>query len=324
MSDYDVVFLSHGDWANIGSHLAESLRRVGVKAKSWANWHMRMDMPIKSSIYEKFDEVVKDVRETQTVFLMHGYIFPGRELPLRRSQLICAFHGGPPLLQMNKNGGVNQDFFGRYSRRDLFPVHFIQMPKLFDLCYFLERVHLLSPPVDLARLTPRYYDGKRKAVLGHFPRNTGTGLITKGHEKVVKVFYRLRKRFPNQMVNTSFVDWTPHIDRVNKCDIYVEKLSTVCPEWGMSSLEAAALGKIVVTQFDNRKTYEKYYGPSPILSANTDEELEKVIRHLGTLDPNEIVDIQKRTRAWVEKYHSFEAVGSRLKNILIKEGAKIG
>ena len=324
MSDCEVVFLSHGDWANIGSHLAESLRRVGVKAKSWANWHLRMNMPIKSSIYQTWEKVQEDVEKAKVVWLMHGYIFGSRALSIRKDQIVCAFHGGPPLLLMKKGGGVDQGFFGRYLRRDLHPVHFIQMPKLFDDCYFLEKAHLLSPPVDIERLEPRYFNGNKKAVLGHFPRNTGTGLKSKGHDKVVKVIATVKKQYPVHFIDTKFIDWIPHTERMKKCDIYIEKLSEVCPEWGMSALEAAALGKIVLTQFTHKETYEKYYGSSPIIDFYNEKELIEVLRSLATWSPERITEHQKKTRAWAEKYHSFEVVGQRLKKILIEEGAKLG
>jgi len=316
----DVVFLSKGDWANVGSHLAESLRRVGVSAKSWANWHLRIDYPIKSSIYTEWEEVEKDVTEAKVVWVMHGQVFGLRKSYIRKDHLVCAFHGGPPLLQMQEGGGVDQGFFGRYTRRDLHPVHFIQHPKLFDDCYFLEKRHLLSPPVDIERLKPNYFNGKGKVVVGHFPRNTGTGLITKGYEKVLEV---LNKKILPYVVNTDFIDWDKHCNRISNCDIYIEKLSIILREWGMSALEAAALGKIVLTQFTHRETYEKYYGKSPIISFFTREELKKVLQELATWDGERIRQKQTETRQWAEKHHSFEAVGKRLKDILVEEGAKL-
>jgi hypothetical protein len=197
------------------------------------------------------------------------------------------------------------------------------MPRLYDQCYFLERRYLLSPPVDLERLQPTYYKGDKRVVLGHFPRNTGTGLITKGHADVLNVFAEVNRRLKFQLVDTEFIDWIKHIERIKQCDIWVEKLSKICPEWGVSALEAAALGKVVITQFVHRDTYEKEYGPSPIITANTKDELKQVLMKLSTMTTDEIRSIQVKTRAWVEKYHSFEAVGKRLKDILVKEGADI-
>lgn len=319
----EVVFLSLGDWANIGSHLAESLRRVGVKAKSWASWHLKMDYPIKSNVYTDWEEVKEDTEKAKVVWLMHGNVFKHRTPYWRRDQIICAWHGGPPLLQMSEERStISQDFFGRYLRRDLHPIHFIQHPRLYDNCYFLERKYLLSPPVDTERLQPTYYN-RSKLVIGHFPRNTGTGLITKGHDKVVNVLSYVNGNF-STCIDTKFIDWDSHIRRIDKCDIYVEKLSVVLREWGMTALEAAALGKIVIGQFDNRETYEKYYGQSPMLTANTETELKEVLYNISTWGRGRILHHQKLTRAWAEKYHSFEAVGRRLKNILIKEGATIG
>lgn len=318
-----VVFLSLGDWANVGSHLAESLRRVGVEAKSWASWHLRMDYPIKSNIYTAWEEVQEDVEKAEVVWLMHGQVFKHRVPYWKKSQIICAYHGGPPLLQMDKEGSsVSQNFFQRFLNRDLHPIHFIQHPKMYDNCYFLEKRYLLSPPVDTERLQPTYHR-RSKLMIGHFPRNTGTGLKTKGHEKVVNVIHSLNGVY-SHCIDTKFIDWKYHIDRVAKCDVYIEKLSVVLREWGMTALEAAALGKIVIGQFDNRETYEKYYGASPIINASTEPELKEVLYDISTWSRDRILDHQKRTRAWVEKYHSFEAIGSRLKNILIKEGATIG
>ncbi len=319
----DVVFLSHGDWANVGSHLAESLRRVGVDAVSWAGWHLKMDMPIKSNIYTKWEETYPDIEEAKVVWMMHGNIFKYRHTPIKSSQLICSFHGGPPLLQVGgKRSTVSQAFFGRFTRRDLHPVHFIQNPRMYDNCYFLEKRYLLGLPVDIDRLIPMYYEGGRKPVVGHFPRNTGTGLITKGYDKVLAALKFYKNTFP-YAVSTDFINWIPHIERVNHCDIYVEKLSEIIREWGMTALEAAGLGKIVIAQFDNRETYEKEYGPSPMLTANTDEELRGVLKQLSTWAGDSIQRKQMETRQFVKKHHSFEAVGKRLKGILIKEGAKI-
>ena len=91
----------------------------------------------------------------------------------------------------------------------------------------------------------------------------------------------------------------------------------------MTALEAAALGKVVIGQFDNRETYEKEYGPSPIITANTEEELVEVLNDLSTWSPDKIRQQQLMTREWVERHHSFESIGERLKGILVKEGAKI-
>ena len=322
----DVVFLSMGDWANVGSHLAESLRRVGVSAKSWAQWHLRMDYPIKSSIYEEgWEQIKEDVEKAKVVWMMHGQVFKQRANYTKEGQMICIYHGGPPLLQMGgeRSTVAKKGFGNRYLARGWNPVHFIQHPRMYDNCDYLEKKYLLSPPVNTERLQPKYYDGENKAALGHFPRNTGTGLKTKGHDKVVNIMEAYSGEFLFY-VDTQFINWNLHIGRVSSCDVYIEKLSVVLREWGMTALEAAALGKIVIGQFDNRETYEKYYGPSPIITANTEQELREVLYDLAAWSPEKIVLHQKKTREWVEKYHSFEVVGQRLKKILIEEGAKLG
>jgi len=84
-------------------------------------------------------------------------------------------------------------------------------------------------------------------------------------------------------------------------------------EWGMTTLEAAALGKIVVTNFLSIDRYKIEYGECPLFVCNTLEQLEKNILYLSKMNKEEILEKKKETRAWVEKFHSYKAVGERLK-----------
>ena len=325
---YDVVFFSHGDWANIGAHLAEALRIVGVSAVSRAAWDLKPDYPIKSKLYEHYKEVVEDLENAKVIFLMHGRPLlqdgvSGIPASIAEGKLVCTFHGGPPLINLPKGGIVEKGFFGRYTRRGLDPVHFIQMPKLYNTCKDLvDRIHLLSPPVDTMRLRTEYFRGGRKVVVGHFPRNTGNSLKTKGYDKVVRVFEQLTYHFEYH-VATEFISWWDHIDRIRGCDIYVEKLSELVQEWGMAALEAAALGKIVITNFAAREVYEKFYGPSPIIEVSDPYGLYDVLLDMESWSSSRIREKQEETRIWAEKYHSFPVVGERLKRILHFEGVAL-
>jgi hypothetical protein len=85
----------------------------------------------------------------------------------------------------------------------------------------------------------------------------------------------------------------------------------------MTALEAAALGKIVVTCFKNRESYEKRYGPCPIHSSNTPNELFGVVKHLIGTPTGELIEKKRWARQWVETQHGLKATGERLKEVLL-------
>ena len=52
--------------------------------------------------------------------------------------------------------------------------------------------------------------------------------------------------------------------------------------------------------------------------ANNAKELEAALCRLILMDEDEFMELRIQTRAWAEKYHSFEAVGNRLKETVYK------
>jgi len=82
--------------------------------------------------------------------------------------------------------------------------------------------------------------------------------------------------------------------------------------WGITALEAAAMGKVVFTQMNNPSLYEKTYGCLPELMCYNDKS--EFIDNLQSLidSPSAIRVMQKLTREWVVKHHSFESTGKKM------------
>ena len=81
-------------------------------------------------------------------------------------------------------------------------------------------------------------------------------------------------------------------------------------------MEAAALGKVVITDFLGKEKYEKEFCKCPFLVANTKEELLEHISYLRSLNGEKIREIQKETRDWVVKNQSYKVIGGRLRDVL--------
>ena len=110
------------------------------------------------------------------------------------------------------------------------------------------------------------------------------------------------------------------MDRIRGCDILIETLALAgSGAWGNTALEAAALGKVVVTNTDHKDVYEKEYGPLPIHVANNAGELEVVLRELINLGKDGVLAEGRKTRDWVVKYHSMKATARKLWNRVYKQ-----
>ena len=120
---------------------------------------------------------------------------------------------------------------------------------------------------------------------------------------------------------TPRVSWKRNLRRMSRCDIYIESLNIDSTsdnqhDWSLTALEAAALGKIVITNFRNQQRYEKEYGECGLLVANSKKELENILLKLIHSSPEQLIELQRKTRKWVETHHSLKAIGLRFKKII--------
>jgi len=115
-----------------------------------------------------------------------------------------------------------------------------------------------------------------------------------------------------------------HLKRIAKSDIYIEHQcyrldGEKYGEFGITALEAAALGKIVITCSSAIKKYNFEYGDCPLFISNCEEEFIDTINNIMKMTDEEISEHQKLTRDWVCKNHSYDALADRLINFYNKD-----
>jgi len=199
-------------------------------------------------------------------------------------------------------------------------VTIIQMPEL--LGHGAKNEVWVSFPVDTEMLRPG--DGlsdNGPLRIGHFPSVASV----KGTDAVLRTIKSLEGDLKDRFVYVGVTDmglnivkWMANLKRLSRCDIYVEACKLHqngrrYGEWGNTVVEAAALGKVVVTNSLSIKRYEREYGKCPLLIANCEDELRGTLGELITADRAWLRDKAKETRKWVVKYHSMEATARRLK-----------
>ena len=307
----DVLMLAKNDWANMGFCLTKALRSVGVDCVILVKNKLRYKYPEQGTVssVRKMQKFAKNAKIIQ--FLHSVYFNLG---PVMNNKRMFVFHGGSVYRQRCKK--YNKIF------NPIVEKCIIQTGDLLNLGSKNE-VWIL-PPVDTENIKPIYNINEEKIIISHYPDHT----LIKGTHVINKVMKSINRDHCNRnrihyIYSPKLVNWKENLKRISNCDIYIEALNLKqgdkkYGEWGVTCLEAAALGKIVITHFLSLKRYEKEYGKCPLMVANNSEQLKNVLKKLISMNKDELLKIKKETREWAERFHSYKAVGKRLKEKVYK------
>lgn len=173
-------------------------------------------------------------------------------------------------------------------------------------------IHYIFIPFDCSPYPFRTSENKRLRII-HSPSNRNM----KGTRFILPVIHDLQKVRDVEFV---LVERTPH-DQVIKlkqtCDIAIEQVGNLGGTgYGRNSLEALAMGIPTITEMT--PDYIAWLPENPFVLANSDSLFDRLI---------ELVDYPELRRAkalagraWVEKYHSYESVHSRLMELYRAHG----
>ena len=301
-----VLLLANTDWAGLGNHLTEGLCRVGVDAKLYCR--TKGTYKHRNNSITKH-QAIKFSKECDIIQYMHS-----EKVDLNinlKGKKIVVFHGG----------GKYRDNPQRICNifNDLVDCSIIQTYDLFGLGAKNEKWVL--PGIDVKLIKPVYNDND-KIVIGHYPSSK----IGKGSEAVERIIKNIQGKVPDFDFKCSYkrVPWEHQLRRMSTVDIYIERMSLQKKTkngwkrtgvWGMTALEAAALGKIVVTNFYGKKFYKKEFGEYALQVADSEKQMTHLLINLLNKSKSELLTLKQQTRKWVEEKHSLEVIGSQLKNI---------
>lgn len=295
------------DWANVGYELYMALKTQNENVNYVVCTKHPFNYPDQEPflVSEKKDIVEQHSWATDIIF-MHSIALTFSEVDYSNKN-IYPFHGGT--IYRTYSNEINK-IFNPIAKKTI-----IQTRDLWDLG--AERKEWLLPCVDTHKLLPTKINNE-KLIIGHHPSSPIKGTV----EYIIPVINKLK----NEGYNFDFkcgngylmnrIDWNKNIEEMSKCDIYIEAVYPPqyrIKEWGVTALEAAALGKVVVTNFASTEIYKKEYGTDcPFIVCNTCEELISNLRYLLNASPSEIRLRKRMHRDWVVKYHSRDAVGKRM------------
>ena len=306
----DVLMIGETDWANTGFRFSRCLRLLGLDVLMIkANYHPFM-YPEQGIVHPQFMGLpsslpsIEELIDSAKVIHFVGSVAL-KDMPIIKGKKYVVQHGGSIYRENHKE--IN-DYFNSFCDAAI-----IQCPDLLGLG--AKNEHLIYYPVDTDFIQPVYERKSEKVIIGHFPSNPSV----KGTEKIEGVIKRLQDsdlKDKFEYRTGGRVSWIKNLKRMSECDIIIETLQPEINgkkygEWGNTALEAAALGRHVLTNTGNKYIYEREYGDSPSIGVvNTENELYDKLK--VTIPTPFYLSYGRNARYWVEKHHSMQSTAKRL------------
>jgi len=299
-----VIFLAARDYANVGWAYMQALKSVGIDVQGFKiashPFGYANEMNVITS--GKHPEVQKLVDSSDIIQIIYSSL--GKmDININLNNNIVIHHGGSAYRKCfaSLNG-----FWNCRAKAAI-----IETPDLLHLGAKNEQY--ITSPIDTDMLSPKFYDGNHPLRIAHY--SSSPFIRTKGTGVIINILNNLKKEFDFDIhTSNKQVSWRDNIERVSKCDIYIDQLSKA-GEYGVSTKEAAALGKIVISSHMGVAEYNKVFGDTKVVVSNTPKDLENNLKWLLSQSPENIRRIQQETRNWIVAKHSYVPIGHRLKKI---------
>jgi len=294
-----VLSVSEADYGNYGHNFSLALQSIGVDSVDF----VRSPHPFKYGSESKLvsiSEMVKGMIDADVVVVHHSH---------------------PHLFELAKNnckGKVVVTHTGtryREGHKEL-EILFGDTVGITDQCEFFPinpNLHYLVSPVEF-ELAGLIKDKPLK--FAHYPSNSEV----KGTAKILEMMAEFKDKC-NFKVGTNTVDHYFQLERMAKCDVYIELFK---PElngrpygcFGVTALEACAMGKIVITNNLHQNVYSKAYGQCPMTIANNEWQFKNIVNSLIEMKVEILRSIQKEAHEIMREYHSYQATGKRILKII--------
>ena len=266
-----VVNICTNDWANFAYDNCRALNSVGIECSSYVNKPHAFDYDQTSTVINHSE--IKNVCSNADII----QIFHSDYNILNHVKYL-----GKPLVVYHTGSGYRSE---PEKLNNIFnPLVEISFTALGELMNHGAKNEIyVVGATDTEKIKPEPTQNK-ELVLAHYPSKKEV----KGTETIVRLMKEIgaTNRFIfNYNENDIKYPYSAQQKKMQNCDIYIELLK---PElsgkkygsWGITALEAAAMGKVVVTQNLSSEIYEKHYGRSPLILIEDESDFIKKINWL--------------------------------------------
>jgi len=294
-----VLNVSQCDYAQYSHNFSKALQSIGVDSIDL----VQSKHPFSYATESKIASISEMVREMQT------------------ADVVVVHHSVPSLFELAKNNCKGQVIVTHTGTRyrenhEALDILFKDTKCLSDQSEFFvinPKLHYVVSPVEF-ELAGLYKEGKLK--IGHYPSNEEV----KGTAKVLEMLTDFKDKF-QLLYSPNKVDHYFQLERMAKCDVYIELFK---PElngrpygcFGVTALEACAMGKIVITNNLYPKVYTDAYGSCPLTFANNEWQFKNIVNSLINMKPEMIRSVQKESFEIMRETHSYKATGNRILKLI--------
>lgn len=302
-----ILVLSNHDYANFGHDTANALRAAGANCDDFTLHPHRFGYPSQSTVMRE-PEIQRRIPKYDVVMIMHSDPYVLKIVLESNPKRIIVWHTGSRYRQETEK--MNNLF------NPVVDVSFIALGEFSGLGAKNE-VYSVGA-IDVHRIKPLKEEVSNPVQVYHLPSNPKV----KGTDKILEMVDEIDRDFDFYYM-TDEIPYQEQLENMQKSDVYIELYAPKqngkpYGSWGITALEAAAMGKAVITQQYSVDVYERTYGcPPGLILAHTEEEFKQKLSSLID-SPSLIKKRQEMARKWVCEFHSFEATGKNiLKNICI-------
>lgn len=145
----------------------------------------------------------------------------------------------------------------------------------------------------------------------HYPSNPNV----KGSKKINELMSQIHAPNASYSYSGDLVPYHVQLERMSECDVYIEmftdKDGNGMPygNFGITALEAAALGKLVITCCKGVYHYLQAYGKPFFYIADDEKMFKQLIETISSASPEKIIELQAQKRELLVRYHSYRATG---------------
>lgn len=294
-----IINITHDDYANFQHENANALRSIGVNCLDFKLVPHAFNYESESRVVSQ-SEMIEEIKYADVIQIFHS------DLTVLELVKLCDYKNKKLIVY---HTGSRYRSRPEYFNKIFNPIIYASFT---DQCEFMslgaKNLKYVATAIDCSKIKHFGHQIKEPYIIGHFPSNAEV----KGTEKIKEMLSQVS--WHEQLFSTEIVIHKEQYIRMDKCDIYIELFK---PElngkpygcYGVTAFEAAAAGKIVITQNLNEEVYFKAYGFCPFIICNTEKDFIKEVNRLLSLSPLTLSLIQTQTYNWVSEVHNYESTG---------------
>jgi len=298
-----ILFLTFKDYSNLCFNFSESLNSIGVKSKALTLSSHDFGYE-KQSIKVGLMGMIEAIEQADTIIIGHSSIHILKSIrEYVRDKKVWVLHTGTPYRQSPES--MNDEF------NPIVEGTLTDSPEFMTLG--AKNIHYIACAIDTNKI--QFSQHKNEVLtFAHYPSNPAN--------KGTKEIKQMMTDFPVKFIcDEGILPHEENLKRISECDVYIELFAPKQREkeygsFGVTAFEAAAMGKVVITNSLYDEVYEEAYGPSELVVANTESDFKGCVHQL--LQLQDLHDLKQRNRFWIEKKHSYSATGTYLKDLLDK------